>query len=269
MIHYHGADITPQEVGRAALKGKHVLFSFLSPRDIKHVTGLCQSYVFDCGAYNAFTSGKPITEWEPYYDWVDEWRHHPGFDWAVIPDVIDGDERANRRLLDEWCKRFDDVNRAPWAKAYSMGVPVWHPHESMHYLRTLAANFRTVAIGGSRRFPLGRKAWWHRIDEAFRTLSLEDGTMTCRVHGMRMLNPKYVSRLPMSSADSSSAARNGNNRAHGRGSFHAPTLTRVRQIIDRLEAYNSPARYVPQVITHNHLFSDAYVLPKLQKRPRK
>jgi len=33
---------------------------------------------------------------------VEEWRRHPGFDWAIIPDVIDGDEAANDALVTAW-----------------------------------------------------------------------------------------------------------------------------------------------------------------------
>jgi hypothetical protein len=266
VIHYHGADITPQEVGRAVLTSRHVLFCFRSPRDMQHITSVCQSFVQDNGAWGAWRSGKPITDWEPYYDWVDEWRTHPGFDWAAIPDVIGGTERENRKLIDTWCERF-----AQWAPRvpHTIGVPVWHPHESIRFLETLAANFRTVAIGGSAKFALGRKAWWHRLDEAFRAICDENGRPKCRVHGMRMLNPEVFRRLPLASADSSNVGRNHAMVHYKKGASYAPALHRAMKIVQRIEAYNSAERYLPQMITHNHLFRSSHALSRLRERPRR
>ena len=33
--------------------------------------------------------------WDSYYRWIEAWRNHPGFDFAIIPDVIDGSEEEN------------------------------------------------------------------------------------------------------------------------------------------------------------------------------
>ena len=43
-----------------------------------------------------------VIDFAAYERWVDEWRFHPGFDWAIIPDVIDGDEKDNNALLASW-----------------------------------------------------------------------------------------------------------------------------------------------------------------------
>jgi hypothetical protein len=50
-----------------------------------------------------------------YYRWVEAGRTHPGFDFAIIPDVIDGSEEENDDLMGEW-PFFD-------------GVPDYHLHD--------------------------------------------------------------------------------------------------------------------------------------------
>lgn len=53
--------------------------------------------------------------WKPYQDWVALWATHPGFDFALIPDVIDGNETENDALVGSW-------------SLGTAGVPVWHMH---------------------------------------------------------------------------------------------------------------------------------------------
>jgi hypothetical protein len=52
----------------------------------------------------------------------------PNFDFAIIPDVIDGDEAANDALINLW----------PWIREKHMSAPVWHLHESLDRLMRLA-----------------------------------------------------------------------------------------------------------------------------------
>ena len=101
MIHYHGTPISSDKVARLALEGGHALVSFASQQQMHLVTEMCQSFILDNGAFSAWRQGKPIVDWQPYYDWVFEMSKYPNFDWAIIPDVIDGDECANDRLLIE------------------------------------------------------------------------------------------------------------------------------------------------------------------------
>lgn len=269
MIHYHGVPFRP-DVWENVMRSKHCLVSMPVKGQLILAAKYCQSFILDNGAFSAWKSGKPVTDWAPYYEWVEEWHLHPGFDWAAIPDVIGGTERENRKLIEAWVKRFAASVRGPCgaSRAYDFGVPVWHPHESIKYLEQLAFNFRTVAIGGSNKFPLGRKAWWHRLDEAFRALDRGDGRPKCRMHGMRMLDPDVFRKFPLASADSVNVSRNLRMIAHKRGGRHAPTTHRAQRILTRIEAYNSAERYTPQMITHNHLFRNSHV-PKLRERPRR
>jgi len=73
------------------------------------------SFALDNGAFSLWSAGQRRPAWDSYYRWVEAWRNHPGFDFAIIPDVIDGSEEENDDLLAEW-PFFD-------------GVPVYHLHE--------------------------------------------------------------------------------------------------------------------------------------------
>lgn len=63
---------------------------------------------------------------------MEEWHRHPGFTWALISGVIDGDEEVNGRLVRQWPEEL-------------RGGPVWHLNESLERLQRLARCWRTVA----------------------------------------------------------------------------------------------------------------------------
>lgn len=115
MIHYHGLPITPASAARAAISGGHAFVSFMYPDQLGLALEVAQSFAVDNGAFSAWKSGKTI-DWRTYYCWVADLHRLPNFDFAVIPDVIDGDEEANDALLAEW----------PWrdeAKSRGIGAP--------------------------------------------------------------------------------------------------------------------------------------------------
>jgi hypothetical protein len=101
-MHYHGTPITPQPVSASVLAGGHAFVSFADPRDLAVAVEVCQSFAIDNGAFSAWRSGRPVTDWTAFYTWAESCRRVPSCDFAVIPDVIDGDEGANDALLDEW-----------------------------------------------------------------------------------------------------------------------------------------------------------------------
>src|SRR6478752_3705119 len=115
MNHYHGTPVggTRVDVVRF-LKGRHALIPFPRRDDMGAVAEVCQSFVFDNGAFSVWKSGA-VLDVPGYIAWCDEWHRHPGFDWALIPDVIDGNEADNDALLADWPR-------------YIRGVPVWHLH---------------------------------------------------------------------------------------------------------------------------------------------
>ena len=135
-------------------------------------------------------------DWNLYYEWVAEWKQHPGFDWAIIPDVIDGNEQQNDALLSDW----------PYP---SIGVPVWHLHESLDRLKTLLTSYPRVAFGSSGKWKTpGTKEWWVRMEEAMQVACDERGRPISKLHGLRMLRRSILARIPFASADSSTVARN-------------------------------------------------------------
>ena len=101
MIHYHGLPITPATAACAAVGGGHAFVSFRYADQLGLALEICQSFAVDNGAFSAWKSGKPITDWTGYYAWVDEICRSPSFDFAVIPDVIDGDEEIHRQRAED------------------------------------------------------------------------------------------------------------------------------------------------------------------------
>lgn len=99
----------------------------------------------DNGAFTAWkAAGKNKIDWSDYYEFVARWKNHPGFDFAIIPDVIDGGEDENEALLDEW----------PHGEFY--GVPVWHMNESDERFIRLCNEYPRVAIGSCGDYDVKR-----------------------------------------------------------------------------------------------------------------
>jgi hypothetical protein len=227
MIHYHGTPIggSRQDAARF-LAGRHALVPFPRQEDMGVVADACQSFVFDNGAFTVWKQGGQL-DIDGYVRWVDDWHKHPGFDWALIPDVIDGDENANDKLLRDW-------------PAHLPGVPVWHLHESIERLQRLAAEWRTIAFGSSGQWSSpGTQPWWRRMSDAMSAICDDYGRPACRLHGLRMLDPAVFSRLPFASADSTNAAVNGGSISRF-GMYTPPTSSqRAAVIADRIESHNS------------------------------
>ena len=236
MIHYHGTPCgaTREDVARF-LSRRHALVSWYRSEDIGTAAEVCQSFCIDNGAFSAWRAGESVTNWEPYYRFVEECNQHPGFDWAIIPDVIDGTEDDNDRLLDEW--REDCCSEH--------GLPVWHLHESLERLERLIARFDRVAFGSSGEWPTpGVPKWWDRMAEAMEVACDSDGKPLARLHGLRMLDPAIFHQLPLASADSTNAVRNSSG--YSRFGMYVPpnASTRMAIIAERIEAHQSAAVWV-------------------------
>lgn len=234
MIHYHGTPITPDGAANKALSGGHAFVSFYRPDQLGLALDVCQSFAVDNGAFSAWRSGKPITDWSRYYSWIAELHRYPSFDFAVIPDVIDGDETANDSLLAEW----------PWRgtpKGAMVGAPVWHMHEQIDRLCRLVMEWPRVCIGSSGQFAtVGDSKWWGRMTEAMNAVCDKNGNPLAKLHGLRMLNVDVFSKLPLASADSTNIARNVGIDTRWRGSY-SPASKSVRATVlrDRIEAHQS------------------------------
>ena len=233
MIHYHGIPITPEAAASQILMRRHAMVSFAHPEQIELVADACQSFALDNGAFSAWRSGVPITEWTAFYKWVTAWHQHPGCDWFLIPDVIDGNEAANDAL----------VSSSDW---YPHGVPVWHLHESLDRIeRLIAWGFRRIAIGSSGNFArIGTQGWWQRMAEAMTMFCDAEGRPRVKLHGLRMLDPRVFTCFPFASSDSTNVARNIGLDNRWKGSYPPATKTgRGVVLADRIETFNSSFRW--------------------------
>jgi hypothetical protein len=235
MLHYHGTPIggSRQDVARF-LMGRHALVPFPRQDDMGIVAEACQSFVLDNGAFSVWTRGE-VLDVEGFTRWTEEWHRHPGFDWALIPDDIEGDDADNDALLRDWPKHLP-------------GVPVWHMHENIGRLQRLCREFRTVALGSTAQWKTpGTGAWWGRMSEAMNA-ACPDGRPLAKLHGLRMLDPTIFSKLPLASADSTNAAVNSGSLDRF-GMYLPPTAAqRCAVIADRIEAHNSAPAWVPVAI---------------------
>lgn len=233
MIHYHGLPITPDTAAAAAIRAGHAFVSFAYPEQMGLAVAACQSFAIDCAAYTAWKAGMPVTDWSGYYTFAAAAKRLPMCDFAVIPDVIDGTEADNDRLIEEW-------PLPSW-----FGAPVWHLHESLERLERLANTWPRVCLGSSGDFAaIGTDGWWRRMHHAMRVVCNDDGQPACRLHGLRMLDPGVFRRFPFASADSTNIARNIGLDVRWRGTYQPPTKDgRARVIRERVESENAPATY--------------------------
>lgn len=256
MIHFHGTPIGGKNTDVSTfLMGRHALVPFSEPRDLPLVAEACQSFCLDNGTFSAWTSGTPITDWRSYYQWCSEYVSHPGFEFAIIPDVICGTENDNDDLIGEW----------PLKRTY--GVPVWHMHESLDRLSRLVSEWTRVAIGSSGNWKTpGSAAWWNRMGVAMSVACDANGRPKTRLHGLRMLDPKIFTKLPLASADSVNCGRNNGNTERWHGCYKPPTAGQRSIVIAwRIESQNSADHWripepcelsTPLPLMQNVLFTD-------------
>lgn len=234
MICYHGLPITPMTAATQAIQAGHAFVSFAHKDQLGAAVAYSASFAIDNGAFSAWRSGKPITDWSEFYAWAQSCQRIPSCDFAVIPDVIDGDEDANDALL-------KDCPLPYWFSA-----PVWHMHESLDRLERLAFVYPRICIGSSGDYSVvGNAPWWSRISQAMRVICNEDGQPLVKVHGLRMLNPAVFTKLPFASADSTNIGRNvGIDKNWAKGNYLPPTKeARAAVMRSRIESHNAPATF--------------------------
>jgi hypothetical protein len=243
---YHGTPVggTRQD-GARFLMGRDALVPYPRQDDLGIVAEVCRSFVFDNGAWSVFKRGE-VLDVAGFTRWTEEWHRHPGFEWALIPDTIDGDEADNDALLRDWPTHLRAV-----------GVPVWHMHESIGRLQRLCAEWPTVALGSSGQWKApGVAPWWQRMSEAMNAACDEHGRPKARLHGLRMLDPAIFTKLPLASADSTNAAVNCGSLDRF-GMYLPPTAAqRAAVIAERIESHNSAPLWKPLPIQAD-IFAEA------------
>lgn len=231
MIHYHGMPLSGGDINHTVLQGKHAMVSFALNKCTATIAELCQSFCLDNGAFSAWKKGEKL-DVEGFLKWAEIWLRHPGCDFAVIPDVIDGSEQENDALLGV------ATNHHQW-------VPAWHMHESFDRLLRLATSWPRIAIGSSGDYAeIGTRDWWNRMAHAMDEITDDEGFPYCKIHGLRMLDPGLSSYIPFSSADSTNVARNIGIDVRWTGPY-VPTSQRTRALVimDRIENHASAARW--------------------------
>jgi hypothetical protein len=245
MIHYHGTPIGGTKDNAARfLVGRHALVPFKYQNDLSAVLEFCQSFCLDNSAFSYWKNGGTM-DFDAYFAWVHKFWSHPGFDFALIPDVIDGLQEDNIKFIMKWLR----------AGGKAKGVPVWHMHEGLDFLEWLVNEFDTIALGSSGAFSSpGTKQWWARMRSAMKVICYDDGRPKCKLHGLRMLDPEIFKNLPLTSADSTNAAVNCGSLS--RFGMYTPSTSSQRAAIiaDRIEQYNSSAIFVDFKQNQNDLF---------------
>ena len=217
-LHYHGTPITPNRI-LESLAGKSFCVSWARPDQVKRCHEIGQSVMLDNGAFTYWRTGER-PDWLDFYAWAEPWLDCPTT-WAVIPDVIDGDEATNRSMA--------LACPLPRHKA----SPVWHLHESLDYLRELADGWHRICFGSSGEFAIiGSPAWHRRVQEAFEAIA-DRRPWVHMLRGMQTLN---FGCYPFGSVDSTDVARHHNR---GQDAGHA------RLMADTWDAKQCPARYTP------------------------
>jgi len=213
-------------------EGRSAMVSFACTSDLALIADVCNTFCIDNGAFSIWNKGGEI-DTEKYYNFIREWHLHPAYDFCLIPDVIEGNENDNMKLLKEFPS---DIKR---------GVPVWHLHESLDYLEYMVDNHEMIALGSSGDYACPNTSkWWERINEAFMVICNDKGQPKVRVHGLRMLNPEVFTKLPFYSTDSTNAVRNASSLDRF-GGYKPPSYwQRADVIARRIEAHQSASVFI-------------------------
>jgi hypothetical protein len=215
-IHYHGTPITPI-AALYELAGRNFCVSFFRPEQVARAHEIGQSVMLDNGAFSAFTQGRPVSDWTPYYAWADRWLNHPTT-WAVIPDVIDAGSQEQDALLREW----------PHGER---GAPVWHMDEPIERLLGLTEAWPRVCIGSTAEYwQILSDVWCARMDAAWNALAAAHR----RTPAIHMLRGMQLSgrEWPFASVDSTDIAQNHNR------PYNTPRL-----MADRWDAMQCPPNW--------------------------
>jgi len=104
---YHGTPISgSREDARQFLQGRHALISFAHPDQLDVVKEVCTTFILDNGAFSIWRKGGKLNVGE-YIRWVELHSQHYRFNYAFIPDIIDGKEADNDALSPEIVAAID------------------------------------------------------------------------------------------------------------------------------------------------------------------
>lgn len=248
VIKYHGLPITPATSAYSAINRGHAFVSFAHPDQLGIAVEVCQSFAVDNGAFSAWRSGNPITDWTPFFEWAEEISFIPSCDFVVIPDVIDGDLNAQTALIGAFLQHFGN-------RGMQVGAPVFHLHEPLGHAAYLANTWQRVCIGSSGEYAeIGTAKWWQRMNQVMNAMCDSKGRPKCKIHGLRMLDPDIFSKFPFSSADSTNIGRNVGIDSAWRGTYTPPSKdVRALVMASRIENHNSALTWKSQPVQESFL----------------
>lgn len=250
-IHYHGTPMGGRRSDKVvALTNRFALVPYPRPDDLALVVELCRGFLLDNGAFSYWKKGyTEFPDYAGYVAWVEKWHRHPKFQGAIIPDYVTGTEAQNNAYLDRWPQHLP-------------GIPVFHMHQSLDRLLWLAQHYETIALGGGKGYEvLKTKQWWHRLHEMMNVLCDEAGRPLCRIHGLRMLDPKVFTLLPLASGDSTNVARNSGQVKRFRNTTATTRGERANLIAARIESQTAAQHYQRPAKQH-YLQASLFDLPQ-------
>lgn len=198
--HYHGSPIwgAKGEVCKIAVSGAGSFVSYARPDQIELSLKHAGMVSIDNGAFSHWKKGDGDKKfWTDFYAWLMRYYHNPKVNFFVIPDVVEGGEEENDKLIRELPSMFK-----------GKAVPVWHLHESLERLVKLCEEWPRVCFGSSGQYAVIRTAAWHqRMKDAFTEIYIKRQLRT-KIHGLRMLDGRVLGNYPLDTADSTNLACN-------------------------------------------------------------
>lgn len=245
MIKYHGTPVGgTRRDAMLFLQGRNGLISFATQGHIPEVLEQCDSFCLDNGAFSIWKRGEGQIDLQKYNEWVDSLATHPAFDFCIIPDVIGGTNKENDKMLELW----DSLHES---------IPVYHLGGDPQRFLELAKSYRKVAFGSTDKWPRnGSRKWWAYMADFMDEVTDEHGRLPCKVHGLRMLDPKLFQYLPLHSADSTNAVVNG-GLAMKKGVY--PSMERWQgseRIARRVEAHQGAAVWDRQRLINDGILEE-------------
>ena len=227
----HGTPITPKRL-LPQLKGGSFCVSYMNPEQLDEcidLVGKDQILILDNGAFTAWKQGLTLDDawWDGFYAWANAAMDRCPQAVAVIPDVIDGNEEENLKLIAK-ALRQDKLKYPERAMA------IWHLNESLEQLEKLFKIFNFVGFGSCQEYDIARNkpgsAYMEKIKEVFAHMNywqMKYKKDRPWIHMMRGLGVFH--KIGFDSADSCNIAI---NHCRTKKKF----VNHVREFADRLTA---------------------------------
>ncbi len=202
----HGTPITP---GRLldTMRGSSFCVSFAAPQQLDQcieLVGDDEVLILDNGAFSHWRAGNGAIDRFEFWEWANEAQRRCPAAIAVIPDVIQGDERENLIEM-SWALR-EELSEFP-----ERTMSIWHLDDSRDFLATQCKLCNFIGIGSTNEVDVQKHKdeYLRRIRMVYETVRAIEAVHQRRpwVHLMRGLG--IMDRCAwVDSGDSTNVARN-------------------------------------------------------------